>query len=149
MRQNLPESPRVHFARDVTPSLLVRPNRDLLTSKKRYVRPERRRRVGTDAALADGQFAVQFEEVSLQFRRIDKIQTVEPAEIVENKRLGAALAMVKQHQDGYEPHRRRYHPARQRPPNNLEAPGQPTKGRPSRQIVAAVARERGAAAAEP
>jgi hypothetical protein len=47
--------------------------------------------------------------------------------------------MVKQHQDTYEPHRRRYHPARHRPPNSLEAPGQPTKGRPSRQIAAAVA----------
>ena len=94
----------------------------------------------------DGRFAVQFEGVSLPFRTFDKIQTVQPGEIVENKRLGAALAMVKQHQDTYEPHRRRCHPARQRPPNNLEAPGQPTKGRPSRQIAAAVARERGAAA---
>ena len=80
--------------------------------------------------------------VALSFRKFDKIQTVEPGEIVENKRLGAALAMVKQHQDNYGPHRRRYHPARQRPPNNLEAPGQPTKGRPSRQIAAAVAAER-------
>jgi hypothetical protein len=97
----------------------------------------------------DGRFAVQFEGISLPFRKFDKIQTVEPGEIVENKRLGAALAMVKQHQDTYEPHRRRYHPARQRPPNNLEAPGQPTKGRPSRQIAAAVARERSVAAAAP
>jgi hypothetical protein len=62
----------------------------------------------------DGRFAVEFEGISLSFRKFDKIQTVEPGEIVENKRLGAALAMVKQHQDTYEPHRRRYHPARQR-----------------------------------
>ena len=74
---------------------------------------------------------------------------MEPGEIVENKRLGAALAMVKQHQDAYEPHRRRYHAARQRPPNNLEAPGQPTKGRPSRQIAATVAAERVAAGLSP
>ncbi len=85
----------------------------------------------------DGRFAIQFEGVSLPFRKFDKIQTVEPGEIVENKRLGAALAMVKQHQDTYEPHRRRYDPARQRPPNNLEAPGMPTKGRPPRAGVAA------------
>jgi hypothetical protein len=58
----------------------------------------------------DGRFAVQFEGVSLSFRKFDKIQTVEPGEIVENKWLGAARAMVKQHQDTYEPHRRRYHP---------------------------------------
>ena len=80
----------------------------------------------------DGRFAVQFERVSLPFRKFDKIQTVEPGEIVENKRLGAALAMVKQQQDSYAPNRRRYDPARQRPPNNLEAPGMPTKGRPRR-----------------
>ncbi len=97
----------------------------------------------------DGRFAVQFEGVSLPYRKFDKIQTVEPGEIVENKRLGAALAMVKQHQDTYEPHQRRYHPARQRPPNNLEAPGQPTKGRPSRQIAAAVAAERVAVGLNP
>jgi hypothetical protein len=90
----------------------------------------------------DGQFAVQFEGNSLSFRTFDKIQTVEPGKIVENERLDAALAMVKRQQDTYESHRGRYHPARQRPPNNLEAPGQPTKGRPSRQIAAAVAAER-------
>jgi hypothetical protein len=56
----------------------------------------------------DGRFAVQFEGVSLLFRKFDKVQTVEPGEIVENKRLGASLATVKQHQDTYEPHRRRY-----------------------------------------
>jgi hypothetical protein len=41
----------------------------------------------------DGRFAVQFEGISLSFRKFDKIQTVEPGEIVENKRLGAALAI--------------------------------------------------------
>src|SRR3954466_4689424 len=63
-------------------------------------------------------------------RVFDKIQTVQPGEIVENKRLGAALAMVKEQQAAYAPNRRRYDPARQRPPNNLEAPGQPSKSRP-------------------
>jgi hypothetical protein len=85
----------------------------------------------------DGRFAVQFEGVSLPFRVFDKIQTVQSGAIVENKRLGAALAMVKEQQDKYLPHRRRHHPARQRPPNNLEAPGMPTKGRPSRESVVA------------
>ena len=94
----------------------------------------------------DGRFAVQFEGISLSFRKFDKIQTVEPGEIVENKRLGAALAMVKQNQDTYEPHRRRYHPARQRPPNNLEAPGQPmalcTEGIPTQTVPTGLERER-------
>ena len=89
----------------------------------------------------DGRFAVQFEGVSLPFRVFDKIQTVQPGAIVENKRLGAALALVKQMQDAYPHERRRYHPARQRPPNNLEAPGMPSKSRPSRAVIAAMADE--------
>jgi Winged helix-turn helix len=77
----------------------------------------------------DGRFAIQFEGTSLPFTVFDKIQTVQPGTIVENKRLGAALAMVQAQQAAYAPNRRRYDPARQRPPNNLEAPGQPTKSR--------------------
>jgi hypothetical protein len=80
----------------------------------------------------DGRFAVRFEATSLSFRVFDKIQTVQPGPIMENKRLGAALAMVKAQQDAYVPRRRRYDPLRQRPPNNLEAPGMPTKGWPRR-----------------
>jgi hypothetical protein len=56
---------------------------------------------------------------------------------VENKRLGAVLALVKEQQAAFEPHQRRRDPRRQRPPNNLEAPGLPTKGRPSRQDAVA------------
>jgi hypothetical protein len=87
----------------------------------------------------DGRFAVQFEGTPLPFQVFDKIQTVEPGAIVENKRLGAALAMVKEQQAAFAPHKRRSDPMRQRPPNNLEAPGLPTKGRPPRQRVAAPA----------
>jgi hypothetical protein len=85
----------------------------------------------------DGRFAVQFEGVSVPFRVFDKIQTVTSGAIVENKRLGAALAMVKEQQAAYAPNKRRYDPARQRPPNNLEAPGMPSKSRPRRDEVAA------------
>ena len=55
----------------------------------------------------DGRFAVQFEGASLPFRVFDKIQTVEPGAIVENKRLGAALALVREQQASYPPHRSR------------------------------------------
>src|ERR1700756_2523398 len=80
----------------------------------------------------DGRFAIRHKGVALPFRVFDKIQTVAPGAIVENKRLGEALAMVQAHQATYAPNKRRYDPARQRPPNNLEAPGMPTKGRPRR-----------------
>jgi len=67
----------------------------------------------------------------------DKIQTVQPGAIVDNKRLSAVLEQVKAQQAAFAPNKRRYDRRRQRPPNNLEAPGLPTKGRPSRQDAAA------------
>ena len=80
----------------------------------------------------DGRFAVQFNGRPLPFRTFDKIQTVQPGAIVDNKRLSAVLAMVKARQAEYEPKRQRGHVARQRPPNNLDAPGLPSKRRASR-----------------
>jgi hypothetical protein len=85
----------------------------------------------------DGRFAVQFNGAPLAFRVFDKIQTVDAGTIVENKRLGAVLALVKEQQAAFAPHQRRKDAARQRPPNNLEAPGLPSKGRPPRRGVAA------------
>jgi winged helix-turn helix protein len=85
----------------------------------------------------DGRFAIRYNGTALPFRMVDKIQTVEAGAIVENKRLGAVLALVKEQQAAFAPHQRRRDPRRQRPPNNLEAPGLPTKGRPSRQDAAA------------
>lgn len=85
----------------------------------------------------DGRFAIRYNGTALPFRMFDKIQTVEAGAIVENKRLGAVLALVKEQQAAFAPHQRRYDPRRQRPPNNLEAPGLPTKGRPSRRDAAA------------
>jgi hypothetical protein len=69
----------------------------------------------------DGRFAVQFAGVSLPFRVFDEIQTVQPGTIVENKRLGAALTLVKQMQDSYPPHRQRHHPTRRRPRRVVQA----------------------------
>jgi hypothetical protein len=80
----------------------------------------------------DGRFAVQFEGTTLGFRVFDKIQTVQPGAIVDNKRLSAVLAQVKAQQAAYPARQQRGHSARQRPPNNLEAPGLPSKGRPPR-----------------
>jgi hypothetical protein len=86
----------------------------------------------------DGRFAVQFRGTSLPFRMFDKVQTIQPGTIVDNKRLSAVLAMVKARQAEYAPSRQRGHVARQRPPNNLEAPGSPSKGRASRAMTASI-----------
>src|ERR1700756_3850460 len=89
----------------------------------------------------DGRFAIRHKGVALPFRVFDKIQTVVPGAIVDNKRLGAALAFARERQASYPPNRRRGDPRRQRPPNNLGGPGVPTKGRPSRKILEAAAAE--------
>ena len=77
----------------------------------------------------DGRFAVQFNGTALGFKVFDKIQTVQPGAIVDNKRLSAVLEQVKAQQAAYPARQQRGHLARQRPPNNLEAPGLPSKGR--------------------
>ncbi len=87
----------------------------------------------------DGRFAVQHNGVALPFTMFDKIRTVERGTIVDNKRLTEVLAYVQAQQAIYPARRRRYDPARQRPPNNLEAPGQPSKGRPSHKTTDALA----------
>jgi hypothetical protein len=88
-----------------------------------------------------GRFAVRHEGIALPFRVFDKIQTVVPGAIVENKRLGAALVFARERQASYAANRRRGDPRRQRPPNNLEVPGMPTNGRPSRKVLTAAAAE--------
>ena len=49
----------------------------------------------------DGRFAVQFHGAALGFKLFDKIQTVQPAAIVDNKRLSAVLEQIKVQQAAY------------------------------------------------
>ena len=87
---------------------------------------------------SDGRFAVQFNGTTLGFRVFDKIQTVPPGAIVDNKRLSAVLEQIKAQQAAYPARQQRGHAARRRPPNNLEAPGLPSKGRAPRHDAAAL-----------
>ncbi len=86
---------------------------------------------------SDGRFAVQFNGTALAFKVFDKIQTVQPGAIVDNKRLSAVLEQIKAQQAAYPARQQRGHIARQRPPNNLEAPGLPSRGRAPRHRAAA------------
>ena len=87
----------------------------------------------------DGRFAVQFNGTALGFKVFDKIQTMQPGAIVDNKQLSAVLEQIKVQQATYPARQQRGHVARQRPPNNLEAPGLPSKGRAPRHGAAAAA----------
>jgi hypothetical protein len=55
----------------------------------------------------DSRFAIQYRGTDLPFRVFDKIQTVDLAAIVENKRLGAALAFIQEQQAAFPAHKRR------------------------------------------
>ena len=87
----------------------------------------------------DGRFAVQFNGTALGFKVFDKIQTVQPGAIVDNKRLSAVLEQIKAQQAAYPARQQRGNVTRRRPPNNLEAPGLPSKGRAPRHGAAAAA----------
>src|SRR6202035_5862888 len=87
----------------------------------------------------DGRFAVQFNGPALDFKVFDKIQTVQPGAIGDNKRLSAVLEQIKAQQAAYPARRERGRGAGQRPSNNLEAPGLPSKGRAPRHRAAAAA----------
>jgi len=61
----------------------------------------------------------------LPYRVFDKIQTVQSAEIVENKRLSKALAVIQEQQAAFPAHKRRLDPKRRQHANNLEKPAVP------------------------
>ncbi len=69
----------------------------------------------------DGRFAVQFNGTALGFKVFDKIQTVQPGAIVDNKRLSAVLEQVKAQQAAYPARQQRGHLARQRPPKGARS----------------------------
>ncbi len=51
----------------------------------------------------DGRFAIRHLGRELPFRVFDKLRKVDRAAVVENKRLGAVLAHIRERQDTYEP----------------------------------------------
>jgi hypothetical protein len=61
-----------------------------------------RRRV-TVVNYPDGRFAIRHKGLDLPFRVFDKLRKVDQAAVVENKRLGAVLAHIRERQDAYEP----------------------------------------------
>ena len=54
----------------------------------------------------DGRLSVRYKGLQLAYRVFDKIQQVDQAAIIENKRLGAALAFIREPQLRREPERR-------------------------------------------
>lgn len=108
--------------RSVTSNLTIHYDRMMLILEPT---PQSRTLVGKRIAVVnypDGRFALQYRGSDLPFRVFDKIRVLEQAPIIENKRLGPALAVIKERQAALPAHQRRLDPARYRHRNNLEAP---------------------------
>jgi hypothetical protein len=84
----------------------------------------------------DGRFAVRFNGTALGFGVLTRSEQYTGA-IVDNKRLSVVLEQITARQAAYPAHQQRGQTARQRPPNNLEAPGLPSKGRAPRHAALA------------
>nr|WP_244559648.1 MULTISPECIES: ISNCY family transposase [unclassified Azospirillum] len=95
--------------RTVTDNLTLHYNRVmLLLEPSRMARAARHRRV-TVYDYPDGRLLVRWKGVDLPFRAFDKLQRVPQGEIVDNKRLSAALAWAQEEQAKASPRQRRTH----------------------------------------
>jgi transposase len=74
----------------------------ILLEPSELTRPLARQRV-TVINYPDGRFAIRHKGLELPFRVFDKLRKVDRAAVVENKRLGAVLAHIRERQDAYEP----------------------------------------------
>jgi hypothetical protein len=123
--ENLTEILTTRHERTLTSNLTLHYDRMMLLLEPNAIsRPLAGKRVMI-VNYPDGRFAVQHRGTDLAYRIFDKIQTVQSANIVENKRLGAALAAIQQMQTTLPAHKRRHDPGRQRHINNLERPAGP------------------------
>ena len=93
----------VREERTVSASLTLHDDKMLLLLEpNEATRPLARQRV-TVVNYPDGRFAIRHKGLDLPFRRFDKLRKVDQAAIVENKRLDAVLAHIRERQDAYEP----------------------------------------------
>jgi hypothetical protein len=93
----------VREERTVSASLTLHYDKMLILLEPNEVtRPLARQRV-TVTNYPDGRFTIRHKGLELPFRVFDKLRKVDQAAIVENKRLGAALAHIRERQDAYEP----------------------------------------------
>ena len=116
--------------RTVTANLVLHYDRTMLLEPTPEARGLVRKTVEV-VNYRDGRFAVRHAGADLAFRVFDKLQTVEPGEVVENKRLGEVLAHVRAQQAAFPASKRRGTAGRTRAVNNLEAPGAPSGVGPS------------------
>jgi Winged helix-turn helix len=100
---DLDEIMAVREERSVSASLTLRYDKMLILLEPNEVtRPLARKRV-TVVNYPDGRFAIRHRGLDLPFRVFDKLRKVDQGAIIENGRLGAVLARIRERQAAYEP----------------------------------------------
>lgn len=117
---DLDEIMAVREERTVSASLTLRYDKMLiLLEPNAATRALARKRV-TVVNYPDGRFAIRYRGQDLPLRVFGKLGRVDQAAIVENERLGAVLALIRERQEAYEP---AWNPdLRPRTRNNLRGP---------------------------
>jgi transposase len=93
----------VREERTVSASLTLHYDKMLLLLEPNEATRRLARKRVTVVNYPDGRFAIRHRGRDLPFRVFDKLRRVEQAAIVENERLGAVLARIRERQDAYEP----------------------------------------------
>jgi transposase len=100
---DLDEVMTVREERTVTASLTLHYDKMLILLEPNEVTRALARKRVVVVNYPDGRFAIRHQGQDLPFRVFDKLRRVDQAAIVENKRLGDALAHIRERQDTYEP----------------------------------------------
>jgi transposase len=100
---DLDEIMTVREERTVSASLTLHYDKMLLLLEPNEATRRLARKRVTVVNYPDGRFAIRHRGRDLPFRVFDKLRRVEQAAIVENERLGAVLARIRERQDAYEP----------------------------------------------
>ncbi len=122
--EDLTEILACHEDRMVSKNLTLHYDRMMLILEPNEITRQLVGRQATIVNYTDGRFAIRSQGADLPFRVFDKIRTIEPGALVENKQLDEALAHIRKQQEALPPHQRRLDPARHRHINNLELPTQ-------------------------
>ena len=100
MHDNLDQIPAWREMCTVTRNLTLHYHRMMLILQPTPLTRAPARQVVEVVNYPDGRFAVQHDGVALPFAVFDKIRTLDPRSIIENKRLTEVLAQIQAHQAG-------------------------------------------------
>ena len=85
--------------RTVSNSLTIQYDRVVFILEPNEITTELRRKKVTVCDYPNGRFEIRYKGVLLPYSKFDKVRQVKQAQVFNNKRLGAVLAIAKQQQE--------------------------------------------------